>query len=71
MIITMKNVCMADGTFFEKVTADVPESFLKGFIKMQTEKEQIYIEPEYIVSFEVEPVKPRKVMLFKNEIKNS
>lgn len=54
MEITLKNLSLADGSFFERVETTVPDTFLEGFIPLKDGNDKIYIDPEYIISFEVE-----------------
>lgn len=51
-LIKTNKLCLANGDEFDKTEFEVDTDVLAGFIKVKTEGKTIYVNPEFIISFE-------------------
>lgn len=51
-LIKTNKLCLANGDEFDKTEFEVDTDILAGFIKVKTEGKTIYVNPEFIISFE-------------------
>ena len=51
-LIKTYNLCLANGVEFDNTEFVVDTDVLSGFIKVKTEGKTIYVNPEFIISFE-------------------
>ena len=51
-LIKTNKLCLANGDEFDKTEFEVDTDVLSGFIKVKTEGKTIYVNPEFIISFE-------------------
>lgn len=51
-LIKTNKLCLANGDEFDKTEFEVDTDVLAGFIRVKTEGKTIYVNPEFIISFE-------------------
>lgn len=51
-LVKTNKLCLANGDEFNKTEFEVDTDVLAGFIKVKTEGKTIYVNPEFIISFE-------------------
>ena len=51
-LIKTNKLCLANGDEFDKTEFEVDIDILAGFIKVKSEGKTIYVNPEFIISFE-------------------